>query len=154
MLTTIRRFFEENLARDEGDGPDDHAVRLAAAALLIEVGRADYNLHGDELGAVRDLVASQFGLTDEEANTLVQLAEEQADTSVGLHGFTSLINAEWTETERVNLVEQMWRIAYADGRLDKHELHLMRKVQRLLYISHRPFIESKLKARDEAAGGG
>ena len=39
-------------------------------------------------------------------------------------------------------------------RLDKHELHLMRKVQRLLYISHKPFIEGKLKARDEAAGGG
>ena len=49
-------------------------------------------------------------------------------------GFTTLINQNWSETERVNLMEKMWRVVYADGRLDDHELHLMRKIQRLLHI--------------------
>ena len=60
----------------------------------------------------------------------------------------TLINSDWTEQQRIELVEHMWQIAWMDEQLDDHEVHLMRKIQRLLYIPHKKFIGAKLRARD------
>ena len=73
------------------------------------------------------------------------MAQEQVRESTGLHGFTSMINQHWSEQQRLDLVEQMWRVVYADGRLDDHELHLMRKIQRLLHIPQKDFVSAKLR---------
>jgi uncharacterized tellurite resistance protein B-like protein len=45
----------------------------------------------------------------------------------------------------------MWRVAYADERLDKYEEHLIRKISDLIYVSHRDFIRTKHSARSGAA---
>ena len=65
--------------------------------------------------------------------------------SPGLHGFTTLINQQWSIEERTRLVEKMWQVVYADGRLDDHEQHLMRKLQSLLHVPHRDYIAAKLR---------
>jgi len=80
-----------------------------------------------------------------DSKALLALAESQAKEATGLHGFTSLINKHWSEQQRLTLVEQMWRVVYADGRLDDHELHLMRKIQRLLHIPQKDFVAAKLR---------
>ena len=102
------------------------------------------------LGNTKGLVPSdgpngQFTLDDDDASELATLAQHRVRESTGLHGFTSLINQHWSEKNRLNLVEQMWRVVYADGRLDDHELHLMRKIQRLLHISQKDFVSAKLR---------
>ena len=94
---------------------------------------------------IQQLVREQFDLSDEEASALATLAQEQVRESTGLHGFTSMINQHWSEQQRLNLVEQMWCVVYADGRLDDHELHLMRKIQRLLHIPQKDFVSAKLR---------
>ena len=60
------------------------------------------------------------------------------------------MNENWSTTARIELVEFMWRVAYADDKLDDHEVHLMRKIARLLHIPHKKFIGAKFKARDES----
>lgn len=145
MIDAIGEFFRDRLqVRKNSDSAED-AVRLAAAALLFEVAMSDYDLGEEERTTIQQLVREQFDLNDTDASVLATLAQQRVRESIGLHGFTSLINQHWSEKDRLNLVEQMWRVVYADERLDDHELHLMRKIQRLLHIPQKDFVRAKLR---------
>ena len=145
MLDAIGDFFRDRLQVSDDSHDTEDAIRLAAAALLFEAGMSDYDLGGEERSMIQQLVREQFDLSDEEAGALTALAQERVSEATGLHGFTSLINQHWSEHHRLNLVEQMWCVVYADGRLDDHELHLMRKIQRLLHIPQKDFVSAKLR---------
>ncbi len=151
MIHAIKKFFDTQMAAAD-DGPGEHQLQLAAAALLFEVSRSDFSTDDAERAKIRDLVQAQFSLADDEADTLMQLAEQQAKHATSLHGFTSLINGQWPLQRKLELVEFMWRVAYADEHLDAHELHLMRKIGSLLYIPHRDFVAAKMRAREQGSG--
>ena len=147
MIEGLQRFFNTYLVSptesDETKAP--MRLNLAAAALLFEVARSDYDLGSEEQSLIESLVNQQFGLDKSSASALLELAESAAREATELHGFTALINANWSLDEREKLVEWMWRVVYADGRLDDYEVHMMRKIQRLLHIPHRRFIATKLR---------
>ena len=145
MIDAIGEFFRDRLQVQKNSDSAEDAVRLAAAALLFEVAMSDYDLGEEERTTIQQLVREQFDLNDTDATVLATLAQQRVRESIGLHGFTSLINQHWSEKDRLNLVEQMWRVVYADGRLDDHELHLMRKIQRLLHIPQKDFVRAKLR---------
>ena len=145
MIDAIRQFFTEQLGTDDSGVHPDHELRLAASALLFEAALSDYDLNHTESALIQNLVREQFDLTDNESAQLRALAEAQAREAIALHGFTSLINQTWSPEQRLALVEKMWQVVYADGRLDDHELHLMRKIQRLLHIPQASFVAAKLR---------
>ena len=145
MIDAIGEFFRDRLQVQKNSDSAEDAVRLAAAALLFEVAMSDYDLGEEERTTIQQLVREQFDLNDTDASVLATLAQQRVRESIGLHGFTSLINQHWSEKDRLNLVEQMWRVVYADERLDDHELHLMRKIQRLLHIPQKDFVSAKLR---------
>lgn len=145
MIEAIQNFFKTRIEAKKGDEEKETAARVAAAALLFEAAMSDYQLDDVERQTIKDLITEQFNLDRADAMTLIALAESQAKEATGLHGFTTLINQNWSETERVNLMEKMWRVVYADGRLDDHELHLMRKIQRLLHIPQVDYVAGKLR---------
>lgn len=145
MIEAIQNFFKTRIEAKEGDEEKETAARVAAAALLFEAAMSDYQLDDVERQTIKNLITEQFNLDRADAMTLIALAESQAKEATGLHGFTTLINQNWSETERVNLMEKMWRVVYADGRLDDHELHLMRKIQRLLHIPQVDYVAGKLR---------
>ena len=145
MIEAIQNFFKTRIEAKESDEEKETAARVAAAALLFEAAMSDYQLDDVERQTIKDLITEQFNLDRADAMTLIALAESQAKEATGLHGFTTLINQNWSETERVNLMEKMWRVVYADGRLDDHELHLMRKIQRLLHIPQVDYVAGKLR---------
>ena len=145
MIDAISEFFRDRLQVQKNSDSAEDAARLAAAALLFEAAMSDYDLGEEERTTIQQLVREQFDLDDTDASVLATLAQQRVRESIGLHGFTSLINQHWSEKDRLNLVEQMWRVVYADGRLDDHELHLMRKIQRLLHIPQKDFVSAKLR---------
>ena len=149
MISTFNRFFEAYLdpSTSTTNLNPDHAPQLATAALMIEVGRADFNMDDDELDQILELIKSNFELSQEETDALVELAHQHAYDATSLHSFTSLINKEWSIEKKVEVMEMMWRVAYADGRIDSHEHHLLRKIAGLLYIPHKEYIGAKLNAR-------
>lgn len=152
MILAIRQFFDRNLAA-AGDSDSEERLRLAAAALMIEVAQADYTTRESERDEIVAAVRSKFGLTDDESAELVALAQEEVRNATGLFEFTSLINEHWSREQKIELIERMWRVAYADARIDKHEQHLMRKMVRLLYIPQSDYIAAKLRARDTTGSG-
>ncbi len=151
MLGRIQDFFRQHLAPAAAAEQDRaHAVRLAAAALLVEVTHLDHEVMPEERVAVTLAVRSHFGLSDAEAGELLLCAEQERADSTDYYQFTSLINREYSAAQKVELVELMWRIAYADDSLHRYEEHLVRKIAELLYVPHSAFIAAKHRARQRA----
>ncbi len=148
MLAAIRRFFDANLVPTADDAPSPHQLRVAAAALLVEVMRLDGADEG-ERSAVLDAVKAKFGLSDVEADALVELAEAEARDAVGYYQFTSLINRQFSATQKLRVIELMWQVAYADSTLSAHEQHVLRKIADLLYVPHGDYINAKLRAKEK-----
>jgi uncharacterized tellurite resistance protein B-like protein len=138
MLKKLRDIFNNSLINsDQGDSADrDHALRLATAALLIEVVRADYEEDIKETEAVIWQLQTHFDLTEEETLLLVEEAAQKADHSVSLQEFTRLLHENLSEKEKHSVIEMLWLIALADDHLDKHEDYVVRKVAELLYVTH------------------
>jgi uncharacterized tellurite resistance protein B-like protein len=150
MLTAIRRFFDQNIAAEKDAPPDEHRLQVATAALLAEVMRLDGPAEPERLAVLKGM-QHRFGLSDDEASTLVELAEAEAREAVDYYQFTSLINREFSAGEKVHIIELMWQVAYADAALSAHEHHVMRKIADLLYVSHGDYIAAKLRARPAAS---
>jgi uncharacterized tellurite resistance protein B-like protein len=97
-------------------------------------------------------VREKFGLSAEEAETLIGLAETEAREATDYYQFTSLINRHFSQAQRQRVIELMWQVAYADAELSAHEQHVVRKIAGLLYVPHSAYIAAKLRARDAAGG--
>ncbi len=148
MIKQLRDILSRNLAGTGEEEVDrDHAIRLATAALLVEVVRADYEEDLSEDEAVFDLLRQFFDLTEEETDLLIEEARREADHSVSLQAFTRVLHERLSQAEKLSVVEMLWRVAMADSHLDKHEDHLVRKVAGLLYIPHADLIRIRNRVR-------
>ncbi len=150
MLKGILEFFQQSLA-PQGVAPEAHTERrlqLATAALMLEMTKVDGEVSESECTAMHRALAEQFELGDEAISRLIALAEAEARDSTGDYAFTSLINKAYTPEEKLRVFEYMWRIAYADGHVDAHEHHFIRKLADLLYISRADYAEAKRRARE------
>ena len=156
MISTIRKFFTEKfLSPDEASDRDPrHTVSLATAALLVEMTRSDFDDHPEERKAVEAALTDLLDLPPEEAAELLELAEQKADDSVSLYEFTRLIHQHFSPEQKVEVVEHLWRVAFADGRLADHENHMMRKVKGLLHIPREDYVAAKQRAREAVGTGG
>jgi len=154
VISAIKRFFESQLAAHSNDTTQnhEHRLRLASAALLFEVLKSDRHVDERETAAMREIFARDLQLSAEELDNIVTLAEEEARQAVSLYEFTSLINESYSYDERVQLIENMWRLALADDYLDKYEEQLIRRTADLIYVSHSDFIRTKHKVRTSQPG--
>lgn len=135
--------------------PDDRRRRteLIAAVFLLEAAHSDFECTDQELDHVIGTVKGLFGLTDEYVKELVELAHSERKRMVDIYEFTRRANEQMSRDEKQSVLEAVWRIIYADGRIDKYEEHFARKLTDLLFLEHRHFIEAKLKVRDERGSG-
>jgi uncharacterized tellurite resistance protein B-like protein len=148
MFDSIRDFFSSRISLEDHREPTEHGLRMAAAALLLEVSRADFKIQGDELKVIADALREHFDFDEEETRDLLQLALEQEDEAVSLHPFLRLINEHFTPEQKRRMIEDSWRVAYADRRLDKYEEAQIRKMADLLYVPHKDFIRTKLRVQE------
>ncbi|MCL4182734.1 MAG: TerB family tellurite resistance protein [Burkholderiaceae bacterium] len=146
MLNTIREFFERRIEAPPG-GASKHTIELATAALLAEVARIDGHSGDAERAIALRAINEKLGLSPDEAATLLDLAAQEMRQATDYFQFTSLINRHFQQERKVRMVELMWEVAYADGRLDDHELHLIRRIADLLHVPHHDFIATKLRAQ-------
>jgi uncharacterized tellurite resistance protein B-like protein len=145
MLAAIRTLMRKYSLVPVDDTPDgEQSLRLAVALLLLDVARADMEVTGEERLVARQLLERFFPLSPEEAQKLVAAAQREAEQSTSLYPFTSLIKRECDLDERARIVGMLWKVSSADGRIDAHEEHLVRKVADLLYVPHARFIQAKL----------
>ena len=144
-------FFKKIFQTEESEDPtlDDKTSTKACVALLLETSMADEILDESELMALKNTLQKDFQINEDEIDELIGLAKENIEDSTSLYEFTRDINDNFDAAERVKLIESMWKIAYADGNIDKYEEHIIRKVSNLIYVSHYDFIKAKLSAKEQ-----
>jgi len=148
MFKTLQDFFQNLAAPSPVD--HEHALRLAAAVLLVEVMRADPSIGEAERATVRSALGRHFSLQDAEVQQLVGLAEQEAKRANDFFLFTSRLNDHCGQPDKIALVEAMWQVAYADGLLDANENHVISKVAGLLHVTHGDYIAAKMRAKERA----
>ncbi len=128
-------------------------VELASAALLMEIVYADYNRDSEEIDTAKKALRASFSLPEHELEAVLNKAEELHAGSVSIHPFIEAINDEFDEASKYQLIVNLWRVAMADGELDKFEQHYIRKIAELLYVPHTEFIRAKLQVFDDMESG-
>ncbi len=131
-------------------GLEQHALQLATAVLLVEVMRADAAGVDLEKPVVLAALREKFSLGADELERLYELAEARSIEAHDLHSFTSRINSAFDEPQKLQILRQLWQVAYADGRVDAHETHLMRRLADLLHVRQADAIGAKLRAERDA----
>lgn len=149
MIKTIKNLFEDLLSADKEQTQNKHTVELASAVLMIEISLADDHIHDEERRVIEELLGKCFDLQQKEIDELISLAEEEVDHAVSLHEFTRLLNESFSMPDKINVIKNLWHVAYADSVIDKYEEYYIRKVADLLYISHADYILAKLKAAND-----
>ncbi|MGX1307979.1 putative tellurite resistance protein B-like protein [Amorphus suaedae] len=155
MLKAIREWLQlEDADDDRVFGPDDH--RIAVAALLVHLVAIDGEITSDERRVLREVLAEHYDLSTEDTEALVKLAKERDEEAVDLYGFTSVLKRVLDDDGRKMVVEMMWEMGFADGRISEFEDNTVWRVAELLGVSSRERIEIKkrVEARLEQGAGG
>ena len=147
MLKAIIQFFESSMSPDIEDDIE-HRLKMATAALFIEMMQQDGKKTDSEEQKVKEVLQTRFDLSETETHDLFVLAHEEARDAVDFHQFTSLINEHFSMEKKIKVVEYLWAIAYADNHLDSYEEHMVRRIADLLYVDHHDFIKAKHKVLD------
>lgn len=149
MIKAIHQFFEQFLSIEvsENAEADERTLRLATAALFIEMMHTDGNVDSQEEIVVARSLKDKFDLSEDEVNQLIKLAKQERKQATDYYQFTSLINKGYDLPMKIHIVERLWEVAFADSVIDKYEEHMVRKIAELLYVPHTDFIAAKHRAQ-------
>ena len=119
----------------------------ACAALLVEIAFADKDFDEREKESLKQSLLKSYAIDIETINEIINDAEKTVEESTSLYEYTRTVNDEFEYPQKLNLLENLWKVAYADETLDKYEEHLLRKISDLIHISHSDYINIKLRVR-------
>jgi uncharacterized tellurite resistance protein B-like protein len=122
---------------ENGKRPPADELNLALAALLVEAARSHDHFDEKERAVVTRLLERHLNLSPADARALLAAGEREAESSAQLFHFTRVINERLSHDQRIELIEILWEVAYADGVLDQYEDSLLRRVSGLIYVSDR-----------------
>lgn len=125
-------------------------INLAAGVLMVEIMLADDHWSSVEETQVRRLLELSFGLDEAAQDEVLEAAQSLVKESNDLYRFTSRINEQYDTDKKFHLLVALWKVAYADGEIDRYEEHMIRRISELLYLHHSHFIQAKHAAQKAA----
>ena len=141
-MSDFFKFFKSDSPEVKVDD-DINSVEMAAAVLLIEMARSDFEQDDLENEMIIELLKEYFLLDHEDAHDLFHEAEKITDNSVSLHEFTRTLHETLNEEAKNEIIEMLWRLALVDDSLDRYEDYLVRKIADLLYVSNSSVLRIK-----------
>jgi uncharacterized tellurite resistance protein B-like protein len=126
---------------------------MAACVLLLETALTDDTFSEHERLHILQVLRERFGLEEADAEALLAEAAEERNASADLWRFTRMVNESFDVQEKIGIIEEIWRLVYADGELSSHEDYLLRKFRELLHLTHRQVIDAKMRVREELGLG-
>lgn len=151
MLIEKLRIFISSLT--DGDeqfqGADKNDPQVAAAALFYRVIEADGVIDENEQAKLKELLATEFTISMDEAVLLYHAGEVADQESVDFYSFTRVLKSHLSEEQRVSLVEILWELAYADGKRHELEDHVIWRISDLLGISGRQRVLARQRVEEE-----
>ena len=149
MIGKLKTLFEQIGAKNKDASiTSPISKNLITAALMIEVMQADFSLDEREQQAFISVLKQSFDLDDNEVIELEELAHAKIEEATSLYEFTRQINDNFSAGEKLELIQNMWRVAFADGEIDRYEDGVIRRVAELIYVAHSDFIRMKLEVKN------
>jgi len=147
MIDLVKKFFGKSTAGGPANRHRNtpHDVCVATCALFLEMANIDGEFSESERENIISVLKKEYHLSDGDAFALIEAAEKEIEQSIDLWHFTKLIADNYSTDEKISIVEMLWKIVYADGKLDTHENYLVHTVSNLLHLSHKELIGAKLK---------
>ncbi len=157
MLNYLKKIFTEPDIMHDNSGyrwndqnvEANKKLQVATCTLFIEMARADDNFTEEERDKIISIMKSTFDLEDECVNDLIELAEKRLQSDDSIYDFTKLINQNFNNDEKFELLKNLWRLIYIDKKLDMYEDHLIKKIGGLLNMGHEDIIGTKLLVKEE-----
>lgn len=137
MFDRLMALFVERDGAAEGARAAADELQVAAAALLVVAATVDDSFDETERAVIVDALTQHFRLAPVEVESLLEQAERRAGESNQLYGFTRVIKDRLSYDERLRLMEMLWEVILADGRIDDLEASLMRRVAGLIFVDDR-----------------
>lgn len=145
MMDLLKQWLKPD--RDPGQRPPDkHELAVAATALMVQLSRVDNNEDDRELQTIVDCAVRAHEVTEEEAQAILDDARSHASDATSLYEFTGKLNDRLDQEGKQVILESIWRVAFADGRIDKYEEHLIRRMADLLHLNHREYMQCRHRA--------
>ena len=149
MINKIKDLISNFSSKEEIiEESDLSSLNNACAALLVEIAFADKDFDETEKQALKQALIQTYDISESEIQDIIEDAETTVDESTSLYGYTRIVNDEFGYEDKLNLLKNLWKVAYADGYLDKYEEHIIRKISDLIHISHSDYINIKLEIRE------
>lgn len=147
MIRKFKDFIENTFTENSNkfSSHDEKSTLLAAISLMIEIISVDNEKHEDEVKVLKALLRTQLQLSESEIEQFIRDAERSQQDATDFYHFTSDINTNYTQDQKIELIENLWQLAWADRSLEDIEIHVIRKLAKLLHVSHKDFIATKLK---------
>lgn len=149
MIEHLKQLFAA--PEEEPVEPDAHQLAVAATALMVQLSRVDNDEDERELEVIVDCAVKAHQITREEAADILSDALNHADDATSLYEFTGRINEDLDQQQKQVLLTSIWRVALADGRIDKYEEHLIRRMADLLHLNHREYMQARHQAEEDAS---
>jgi uncharacterized tellurite resistance protein B-like protein len=152
LVREIKEFLDREWPKAVTQGAatiSERRLQLAAAVLMVSVVRADLESRQDEHHALQRAVGRALDLHEEAAALVVRVAEEALARGISFGALLQQIESECTLDQKRQLVESLWRIAFADAELAGHEEYLVRKVANKIGLSTADLVETKVRARED-----
>ena len=133
----IKSFLIGDEAAPETVGDATEAMAAAAVAVLVETALLDGDFDQRERDAIIGILVDRFGLSADDAEDLIDAAVAQHQDANRVYAATRQIRDAFSDVERINMMEMLWEVVYADGVLHDYEANLVRRVAWLLYVADR-----------------
>ena len=125
----------------------DSSIQKSICSLMIEVAYADNQLDDSELKVMANSL-SKLDIEKEEIQEIVDATLAKSKESISFYEHTRILNDQLDYDQKKEVLNSVWAIAFADGEMDKHEEHLIRRIADLLYLNHKDFINAKLNQKE------
>ncbi|PLW76297.1 TerB family tellurite resistance protein [Cohaesibacter celericrescens] len=144
MFESLMQMFRD-VAGDSDDSNvfSDGDHRVAAAALLVHLIAIDGVIEPEEQAKMRDILKQRFSLSDSDTSDLIAVASKRDDEAVDLYSFTSKLKHQLDEEGRIEIIEMMWELVFADGKIHEFEDNLVWRVSELMGVSRRDRIRTR-----------
>jgi uncharacterized tellurite resistance protein B-like protein len=116
---------------------------------MVEVMAADHDFNSEEELKLKEILLNRFEIPENEIKKISEQMKKRADDATSLYEYTSLINENFNREEKLDLIRNLWAIAFADKILDRYEDSVIRRVCELTYVSHSDFIKTKLEMKNK-----
>jgi len=156
MIQSLKNLFSVERSDPKVDSTSDvrnARLKVATCVILLEIARADDEFTPDERQSIVNTLRERFSLSTDEAHELIEFATEEREQSKDLWTFTNQINQSCDRDEKLQIIEEVWRVVIADGSIDGHERNLAHQLAKLLNITHGQLIELKMKVLEKARRG-